>query len=143
MPTMTTPAPVMLSSPCWWIDRNDCWEITHHRTVEDAVANHRDRVCGDHGWILSVAGAFAIVPGEIQQEPRRCYEAVCPGCGEHVHLQYRYDECVECGHEFVIDTLPAPDDEHQEYLFEILETTGIPGKPGLAHVIVMFMGGED
>lgn len=51
MTEQATPTAVALSAPCWWIDRGDCWEITHHYTREDAEAGHADRVRDDHGWV--------------------------------------------------------------------------------------------
>jgi hypothetical protein len=111
------PVVVALSTPCWWIDRGDCWEITHHATREDAEADHADRVRSDYGWPLSVAGAFAIVPGVARQEQRRCYESTCPECGAHNHIQHRYESCVdECGYEFEITQI-AFNDPHQIELF--------------------------
>ena len=124
-----------LPNPCWWIDRHDPWEITHHRTPEDATANHRDRVCSDHGWVLTVAGAFAIVPGDLEQEHQRCCEVICPDCGEGLHLQERYEECWECGHGFVITAFPDPDLPGQGFLLEVLPTHDIPGNP-----LVIVMG---
>lgn len=115
----TAPAAVALSTPCWWIDRGDCWEITHHTTREDAEADHADRVRDDDGWVLSVAGAFAIYPGEARQEPRRCYEVTCPECGVVGHHQTRFTACpAECGYEFEIGQI-AVDNPDQMRLVDV------------------------
>jgi hypothetical protein len=133
--------PVRLETPCWWIDRADCEEITHHPTLDDAVAHHRDLVCSEYGWVLSATGAFALVPGQIQQEQRCCWQVICPDCGRGLHLQDRYEECFECGYPYLIEDLPGPDDEHQETLFDVLDTTGVDGAP--PYVIVMVASGGD
>ncbi len=113
-------AAVPLSTPCWWIDRNDCWEITHHTTREDAEADHADKIRYDYGWVLSVTGAFAIYPGVARQEPRRCYEVTCPGCGVRGHHQTRFTACpAECGHEFAVEQIPPDDDPDQTCLFDV------------------------
>lgn len=111
---------VLLSTPCWWIDRGDCWEITHHATREDADAGHADRVRDEFGWILSVTGAFALVPGVARQESYRCYAMTCPVCGRRQHHHgTRFVECVdECGHEFEIEQV-APDIPGQTRLFTV------------------------
>jgi hypothetical protein len=117
-----TPAAIALATPCWWIDRGDCWEITHHATREDAEAGHADRVRSDEGWVLSVAGAFAIVPGVARQEPRRCYEVTCPECGAVGHHQTRFTACpAECGYDFVLKQIPQTDPD-QIGLFDDLPT---------------------
>jgi hypothetical protein len=133
---------VALPTPCWWIDRGDCWEITHHATREDAEVNHADQVRDDHGWVLSVVGAFDIVPGIARQEPRRCYEATCPECGAGQHLQSRHESCVdECGYEFVVEQI-APDNPAQATLFEVLPTHDLVGQP-LSRIVVFADADED
>jgi hypothetical protein len=128
-------AAVALPAPCWWIDRGDCWEITHHPTREDAHAAHADMVRSDYGWVLSVAGAFAIVPGVACQDLRRCYEVTCPECGATQHIQDRIESCVdECGYEFEIEQI-ALDNPHQTRFFEVLPTDDIEGQP-LSRVVV-------
>jgi hypothetical protein len=113
------PMAVALSTPCWWIDRNDCWEITHHATREDAEAHHADQIRSDYGWVLSVAGAFAIYPGVARQEPCRCYEVTCPECGDVGHHRSRFTACpAECGCEFEIEQIPVVD-PNQAQLFEV------------------------
>jgi hypothetical protein len=120
-----TPTAVALPAPCWWIDRGDCWEITHHDSREDAEANHADSVRADDGWILSIAGAFEIVPGVARQEPCRCYKVTCPDCGAVQHHQTRFATCVgECGYEFEITQIPLIDPD-QTRLFEALPTHGV------------------
>ncbi|RSN05979.1 hypothetical protein DMC63_37865 [Streptomyces sp. WAC 05977] len=129
------PIAIALPTPCWWIDRDDCWEITHHPTREDAEANHADRVRDDYGWVLSVAGAFAIVAGVPRQEPLRCWEATCPECGATGHFQRRFESCVdECGYEFEIEQIP-PDDPNQARIFEVLPTHDLAGQP-LSRVVL-------
>src|SRR5690349_1840129 len=106
--TVAELAGIALSMPCWWIDRGDCWEISHYPTRDDAEADHVDSVREDHGWVLSVAGAFAIVPGVARQEQRRCHEVTCPDCGAVQHHQTRFATCVgECGYEFEIGDIPV------------------------------------
>jgi hypothetical protein len=127
--------PVALPAPCWWIDRDDCWEISHHPTREDAEADHADRVRSDYGWVLSVAGAFAIVSGVARQEPRRCRELTCPECGAVNHFQNRFESCVdECGYEVEIEQIP-PDDPNQTRIFEVLPTRDLDGQP-LSQVVL-------
>lgn len=117
-------APVALPAPCWWIDRHDGWETTHHATREDAVAEHVDAVRRDYGWVLSETGAFDIVPGVVRQEPRACYEATCPDCGAGNHLQDRTAPCfTECGHEFQVEQI-ALDDPDQTALFDLPPSPG-------------------
>lgn len=129
------PVPVALPAQCWWIDRDDCWEITHHPTREDAEANHADRVRSDYGWVLSVAGAFAIVPGTARQEQRRCWQVTCPECGAAQHIQGRFESCVdECGYEIETEQI-APDDPNQTRFFEVLPTGDLEGQP-LSRVVV-------
>lgn len=111
------PAAAALPAPCWWIDRDDCWEITHHPTREDAEANHADRVRSDYGWALSVTGAFEVYPGQARQEPRRCYTVTCPECGTAQHVQQRFEQCGDgCGHEIKTEQIPD-DDPDQTWLF--------------------------
>jgi hypothetical protein len=130
-----TPEVVLLPQPRWWIDRNDAWEISHHPTREDAEADHADRVRGDHGRPLSVAGAFALVYGTARQEHQRCWEWTCPDCGCGAHSQERIADCPhECGFEFLIDQI-APDVPDQTHLFEVLPTHDLPGQP-LSRVVV-------
>ncbi len=123
--------PILLPTPCWWIDRDDCWEITHHATREDAEAHHADLVRSDYGYPLSVTGAFAIYPGVAKQEMQRCREITCAGCGETWHTRSRITECEECGHETLIIPLDDPD---QTGFFEVLPTSDIEGQP-LSRVI--------
>lgn len=127
----TAPTAHVLPAPCWWIDRGDCWEITHHDSREDAEAGHADRVRSDDGWILSVAGAFALVPGVARQESYRCHEVTCPACGAVQHnRQERFGACVEeCGYEFEITQAPLVDAD-QIRLFEVLPTHDLADLPG-------------
>jgi len=130
------PVAIGLAAPCWWIDRNDPWEISHHATRLAAEETHADQVREDHGWPLSVAGAFAIVPGVARREVRRCYEVTCPECGAEQHIQDHTGECVdECGYEFVIDQI-ALNDPEQTRLFEVLPTQDIAGQP--ANIVITF-----
>ncbi|MFE3178664.1 hypothetical protein ACFXPA_46575 [Amycolatopsis sp. NPDC059090] len=118
------PEAVLLPEPCWWIDRDDDWEISHHPGREAAEADHADRVRSDYGWPLSVAGAVAIVPGEVRREARRCREWTCPDCGCVTHSQGRDASCAEeCGFEFEIAEV-APDDPAQASLFDACGTEG-------------------
>ncbi|WP_020421142.1 hypothetical protein [Amycolatopsis sp. ATCC 39116] len=130
------PPAVALPAPCWWIDRNDDGMITHHLTREEAETVHADQVREDHGWGLTVAGAFAIVPGLVCHEPRRCYEVTCPGCGTVQHVQDRYQACIDdvCGHELEVEQIPhvAPD---QTQLFDVLPTHDIEDEP-LSRVVL-------
>lgn len=129
------PDVVLLSGPCWWIDRNDTWEVSHHPTREDAEADHADRVRSDYGWPLSVAGAFAIVYGKARQERRRCREWTCPDCGCGAHSQDRVAVCSDgCGFEFVVEQV-AQDEPAQTRMFEVLPTHDLPGEP-LSRVVV-------
>ncbi|MFD5089383.1 AAA family ATPase [Amycolatopsis thailandensis] len=111
--------PVLLPAGCWWIDRDDCWEITHHPTREDAEADHADRIRGDYGYPLSVKGAFKIYPGEAKQETLRCYEIDCPECGETVHVTRRYDICGACEDDIVTPAIPYEDPDQVE-LFDVV-----------------------
>ena len=133
--THREPVAIVLPAPCWWIDRDDCWEITHHPTREDAQADHADRVRSIFGWVLSVAGAFALYPGVTRQEPRRCYKVTCPECGVPQHTQDRWEACAaECGYEIETAQIP-PADPDQARLFEALPTHDIEGL-SLGQVIV-------
>jgi hypothetical protein len=126
---------VVLPKPCWWIDRDDDYEITHHPTRTVTEADHADRVRSDHGWVLSITGAFAIVPGTARQEMRRCFEVTCPDCGTPQHVQDRVRSCVgECGYEFVVEQI-AVHDPAQTKLFEVLPTHDLPDQP-LSLVVV-------
>lgn len=135
---LALPVPVValaLPAPCWWIDRGDDYEVTHHPTRAEAKANHADRVRSDYGWVLSIEGAFAIVPGVTCQEPRRCWEITCPECGAPQHVQARFESCVdECGCEFEIEQI-ALDNPHQTRFFEVLPTDDLEGQP-LSRVVV-------
>jgi hypothetical protein len=129
------PNVVLLPEPCWWIDRNDCWETSHHPTREDVEADHADRVRSDYGWPLSVAGSFAIVYGVARQERGLCREWTCPTCGCTVHSQERIAHCPDdCGFTFVVDQI-TPDEPDQTRLFEVLPTHDLPGEP-LSRVVV-------
>lgn len=111
------PIPYTLPEPCWWIDRDDCFEITHHPTREDAEANHADRVRSDYGWVLSVQGAFEIYPGKARQEQLRCWKVTCPECGAAQHVQERFERCsYGCGYEITTEQIPE-DDPNQIWLF--------------------------
>jgi hypothetical protein len=145
--TLTATRPVRavaLPAPCWWIDRNDCWEITHHTTREQAEADHVERVSHDISHdedsvlsvALSVAAAFAIEPGVARREPRRCYEVTCPECGSGQHVQERYERCLDdgCDYEFEIEQI-ALDDPDQSRLFEVLPTHDLAGHP-ISRVVV-------
>lgn len=126
---------IALPVPCWWIDRDDCWEITHHATRDEAEAHHADQVRSDHGWVLSIAGAFAVVPGVARQEPRHCYLVTCPECGRRQHIQGRFESCVdECGYGIEVAQIPV-DDPKQTRLFEVLPTHDLPGQP-LSRIVV-------
>lgn len=104
------PAAYALPAPCWWVDRDDCWEITHHDTREDAEADHADRVRSDYGWVLSTSGAFEICPGRVRQEQLRCWKVTCPQCGAAQHIQHRFESCVdECGYEITTEQIPDND----------------------------------
>lgn len=125
----------LLPAPCWWIDRDDCWEITHHPTRDDAEANHADRVRSDYGWVLSITGAFALVSGIARQEMRRCHEVTCPDCGTLQHVRERVQSCAgECGYEVVIEQI-AVHDPAQTRLFEVVPTHDLAGEP-LSRVVV-------
>lgn len=112
---------VAVPTRCWRVDHGDDWECTrHHRTQEEAETEHLDRVRANVSWVLSMTGAFAVVPARIRQEPRRCFAVTCPRCGASQHIQERYADCIdECGHEFDLDqfALVHPD---QACLFEVL-----------------------
>lgn len=126
---------IALPAPCWWIDLDDCWEVTHHVTREDAEAHHADQVRSDHGWVLSIVGAFAIKPGTARQERQRCYLVTCPECGRRQHIQQRFESCVdECGYEIESEQILVHD-PNQTRLFEVLPTHDLPGRP-LSRVVV-------
>jgi hypothetical protein len=91
-----TARPKLLTTPCWWVDRNDAWEITHYPTPEKAEDWHVKGVREDHGFPLSIAGAFTVSPGELVQETVCCYEFDCPECGDGCHQQELSGECVWC-----------------------------------------------
>jgi hypothetical protein len=134
-PDQAEPTVVALPVPCWWIDRDDCWETSHHPTREDVEADHADQIRADYGWVLSVGGAFAIVAGVARQEPLRCREVTCPECGGVNHVQRRFESCVyECEYEFEIEQIP-PDDPNQARFFEILPTHDVDGEP-LSRVVL-------
>jgi len=126
--------PVLLPAGCWWIDRDDCWEITPYPTREDAEANHADRIRSDYGWPLSVKGAFEIYPGVATQEVQRCWEIDCPECGKRAHVTRRFDTCGACEDEIVSLAIPYEDPDQVE-LFDVLPTHDIPGQP-LSRVVV-------
>lgn len=107
---------VALPSPCWWIDRDDCWETTHHPTREEAVSHHTDQVRCDHGWPLSDLGAAEIMHGVPVQEERRCHELTCPECEMVVHVQERDDRCGWCEADIETEQI-APEDPDQPELF--------------------------
>jgi hypothetical protein len=135
-PGPVVPDVVLLPDPCWWIDRNDAWEITHHPTREDAEAEHADQVREDNGWPLSVEGALAIIYGLARQEHQRCRAWTCPDCGSRAHTQERLALCPdeECEYEFQVDQV-ALDDPAQSRMFEVLPTHDLPGEP-LSRIVV-------
>jgi hypothetical protein len=94
---VVTKRPKLLTTPCWWVNTNDCWEISHFPTREKAEDWHIKGVRRDHGTPLSIAGAFEREPAEVAQETECCYELDCPDCGDSCHQQELVGECVWCG----------------------------------------------
>jgi hypothetical protein len=107
--------------PCWWMDRGDCWEITHHPTREDAEADHADQVRSDYGWPLSLAGCLEIVPASPRREKIPCQSVRCPDCDTDIHYIGAGEVCCDECDEVLIAKgechFPDPD---QEYLFDVL-----------------------
>lgn len=95
--TVDTKKPKLLTTPCWWVDRSDCWETIHSPTHEEAEQRHVDDVREDEGFPLSVLGAFKLSPAELTQETECCYELNCPECGDCCHQPELTGECVWCG----------------------------------------------
>lgn len=97
MSDVTTVDAKLLTTPCWWVDRHDPWEIIHDRTRDRAEQRHADQVRQDEGFPLSVQGAFERSQGDLVQETVSCYEFDCPECGDCCHQQERSGNCVWCG----------------------------------------------
>ena len=137
----------LLPSPCWWIDRGDCWEITHHPTRQAAETAHENfRVHGNHpistfntdSQGISCVEEVSLVDGIARREVRCCYEVVCPDCGTLQHIQDLDEDCVEgCGYVFDPKEIP-PNDPDQNYLFGVLTTDDI-NQP---HMVVLFAEGD-
>lgn len=125
---------MQIVGPCWWMDRGDCWEITHHPTREEAEADHADRIRDDYDEPLTVVAALALEPATAVQEPRRCYVVECRECGCGQHVQERVTECFECSEPVTVEQI-APDDPSQEAAFEVLPTHDIDGHP-LSRVVL-------
>lgn len=118
---MAEPEVELLPTPCWWVDRDDPWEIRHYATRQEAVNHHVAMVRDDHGMPWSEAGAFDVVPGVVTEQPRRCWSWECPDCGARCHTYARVAGCVdECGFSFVIDAI-AEDNPDQGRLFEAVD----------------------
>lgn len=109
-----------LPAPCWWIDPNHLgdWEIAHHDTRGAAEEDHANQIRSEYGWVLTVAGAFAILPGRAVQEVRRCYVVSCPGCEQRRHVQKRFEACAGCGYRVEKPQIPL-DDPRQLRLFTV------------------------
>lgn len=96
MSDVTTVDAKLLTTPCWWVDCHDPWEIMHYSTREEAEQRHADDVRKDEGFPLSVQGAFERSPSDLVQENVCCYGFDCPACGSGCHQQERSGECVFC-----------------------------------------------
>jgi hypothetical protein len=95
--TVDTKKPRLLTTPCWWVDRGDCWEIIHFPIREEAEEWHVTGVREDDGFPLSTLGAFEVSPAELVQDKECCYELDCPECGDCCHQTELTGECVWCG----------------------------------------------
>lgn len=96
MSEVTTVDAKLLTTPCWWVDRHDPWEITHYPSREEAEQQHVDDVRADEGFPLTAAGVFERTHAELVQEKACCWEFDCPACGSCCHQQERSGECWIC-----------------------------------------------
>lgn len=129
------PIPIALPAPCWWIDGDEDWEITHHPTREEAVRHHAEQIRRDDPT-LTDAEALAITRGVIRQESQRCWTVTCPECGQIQHIQDMFDMCAaDCGWAAEEHKPVLVHDPDQHRLFDILPTNDIPGRP--PHLIVL------
>jgi hypothetical protein len=86
---------IEFAEPCWFVERNDPWEIQHFATLLAAGRAHVDSVREHHGYPWSVAHIFAeISPATITRCPEPCIEFTCPECGTTCHRFAA--ECARC-----------------------------------------------
>ncbi|APU20923.1 hypothetical protein [Actinoalloteichus sp. GBA129-24] len=111
----TSPSPVRLPEPCWWVDYGDAWEDPHCLTRADAVR------------VINPGRGHGIV----RQEALPCWQVTCHTCGEQQHAAALDGECGwECGGPLLDPgDVPPPRHPDQSALFEAMPTDdlGIPG----------------